>query len=85
MTTSDEALPTRLFRRFGASRLAGLAAIAVTVAGCGAPPPGTSGLTQGGQQCEVCRHENPGDNAACYAVCLPSIQDQWVGRGAPHP
>jgi hypothetical protein len=73
------------WRQRKAGLVAGTVAIALAGAGCSAPVPGTSGLTQGGQQCEVCRLRNPGDNAACDAVCLPRIEDLSTGTAAPHP
>jgi hypothetical protein len=68
-----------------AMALAGFVVIAVAVAGCGTPAPGTSGLTQGGQQCEVCRLQNPGDNQACFSLCLPRIENLPANGAPPHP
>jgi hypothetical protein len=65
--------------------LGALTAVALAVAGCTTPAPGTSGLTQGGQQCEICRLQNPGDNQACFAVCLPRIDQLPAAKGSPTP
>jgi hypothetical protein len=45
--------------------------------GCSAPNPNTpAGASEiAGQQCTVCRAENPGDINACYAICMQRIQD----------
>ena len=78
--------PVRIFPRCRGRALAAFVVVATACAGCSSTPvPGTSGLTQGGQQCEVCRLRNPGDNQACFSVCLPRIEELPPGTAAPHP
>jgi hypothetical protein len=77
--------PAGPWRRAGA----GFVAIALAAAGCSGSGPTAStapaAITQHGQQCTICRLENPGDNAACYAVCMERIEDFSAGQGAAHP
>ena len=52
--------------------------IAIAGFGCSQPDPNTAaGQAEiAGQKCTVCRAENPGDPAACYASCMQRIEDQ---------
>jgi hypothetical protein len=74
-------------RRRKAGILTGSLAIAIAVVGCGAPVPTTpAGQSQtAGQQCTVCRLENPGDVSACAAVCMQRIEDLSASKGFSHP
>lgn len=60
------------------SVFAALIAVSPLAAGCSAPNPNTAaGQSEiAGQQCTVCRVQNPGDIGACYAVCMQRIEDQ---------
>jgi hypothetical protein len=55
-----------------------LIAMGMLFAGCSAPNPNSAaGQSEiAGQQCAVCRAQNPGDIGACYAICMQRIQDQ---------
>jgi hypothetical protein len=55
-----------------------LIAMGMLIAGCSAPNPNTAaGQSEiAGQQCAVCRAQNPRDIGACYAICMQRIQDQ---------
>lgn len=55
-----------------------LIVLSIVAAGCSAPNPNTAaGQAEiAGQQCTVCRAENPGDPAQCYATCMQRIEDQ---------
>lgn len=59
---------------------------AVGLIGCSGPNPDTpAGQTEiAGQKCTVCRLQNPGDNAACYAICMQRIEDQAAGKAYQH-
>ena len=54
-----------------------LVAFVALLSGCSAPNPNTpAGASEiAGQQCTLCRAQNPGDINACYAVCMQRIQD----------
>ncbi len=66
----------RLARKFALR--GGLIAIGMAIAGCSAPNPNTAaGQSEiAGQQCAVCRAQNPGDIGACYGICMQRIEDQ---------
>jgi len=66
----------RLPRRFGVGW--SLIVMGMLIAGCNAPNPNTAAGQSviAGQQCAVCRAQNPGDIGACYAICMQRVQDQ---------
>lgn len=66
-------------RRLSAARCgAALLMLGISFAGCSNPNPDTAaGRAEiAGQKCTLCRAENPGDPAQCYAICMQRIEDQ---------
>jgi len=59
---------------------AALFVLGISMAACSNPNPDTAaGRSEiAGQKCTVCRVENPGDPAQCYAICVQRIEDQGV-------
>jgi hypothetical protein len=66
-------------RRLSAARCGvALLMLGISIAGCSNPNPDTAaGQAEiAGQKCTLCRAENPGDPAQCYAICMQRIEDQ---------